>query len=637
MGLDSIKSSAQAAVQQAKQKVAEAPPSPPPATAPKQSTKARFEESSFEPAKAKAKVSLTVPEKSTPAGTGKSAVTAAAAASAAASAASGGSSVDMLSENKTTGTSGVAPITLQQATDVDNARMALKTAQDRTSALDEELAKQLADFGPALTDTQRAQYVKTFRAEHQPLYDNVAIQAEALDKLMKEHGPALEAAAVKDSTYAQLLYDTHKVLANSPKAEEAAKFASKVLAEPDSPLGQAMKGYTKLEEEVALPAIPNAWTQFLSEEADLDSAFERLNGIVKPYVEGGNASIETKEAFKDLREITRTKTFDPLVELAEAGQKSPMAKAFAVAGLALGAYEGMEAAKDGKYLEATKAFAQAGKDGMDVLKFSTAALKNAGIIGEYGAKSKAVSTFATKLAPGLGLVATVTSLAINGDKVRNGTANAGTGIAIAGDCLCMMGSVMAVIPGGQLPGTFFTGLGGAIGAVGSLVEGKINDADFKAAQRRGLEAAGIEEPLTSILMEGEPERMTELQEELGLNAQQIQQLALRYPSLVTKTKGEGMSLDSFKGLKKDFSLNSQQTYELLLAIGNGTKNPGETLQTFLSTIDDFDGYTPQQWMDGFERRANERTFSRNATDYNTAYLNAFNYLSEPTRRSGGDY
>jgi hypothetical protein len=42
-------------------------------------------------------------------------------------------------------------------------------------------------------------------------------------------------------------------------------------------------------------------------------------------------------------------------------------------------------------------------------------------------------------------------------------------------------------------------------------------------------------------------------------------------------------------------------------------------------------------MNGFEQRANERTFSRNATGYNTAYLNAFNYLSEPTRRAGGDY
>jgi hypothetical protein len=202
--------------------------------------------------------------------------------------------------------------------------------------------------------------------------------------------------------------------------------------------------------------------------------------------------------------------------------------------------------------------------------------------------------------------------------------------------LSLMGSGLAVLPGGQVPGAFFTGLGGVVGAVGSYVENTINDAEQKAAQRKGLEAAGITDPLMSTLLEGEPERMKELQEELGLNAQQIQQLALRYPDLVTHTEGEGLSLYNFKELKEDFRLNSQQSYELLLAIGNGTKDPQQTLTSFLISMKNFTADSPEQWKKNFEEQASLYPTGRNSY-YSTAYRNALTYLNATPQGPGTDY
>jgi hypothetical protein len=598
MGLDSINTSTKASVPQVKQQVAAAPA--PVAPAPKKSSSLTFDTSSFEPAKAKAPVALTVP----------------------------------FSETKASATTSVAAASQSQVKEVDKAREALEDAKGLADDLDEKLAKELADFGPALTDEQRQAYVESFRGEHKALYQSVVEKAEALDALMKENGPALEAAAIKDGHAADVLYGAYKALANSPKAEEAAKFASKVLADPSSALAGAVKRFPKLEQEIAQPAISNAWTQFLSEEPDPDSALSRLSEIVKPYVEGRNASQETKEAWEALGQVIKTKKFDALEALSEAGAKSPLAKSFAAASMVLGAYEGFQDVQDGKYVEAVKNFASAGKDGMDVLKFGTAALKEAGLVAEGSAA--VTTTFAAKLAPGLGVVASAISLGLNMDKVRKDTANLGTGLAITGDLLSLMGSGLAVIPGGQVPGSFFIGVGGVVGAVGSYVEGQINDKEMQADQRRGLAAAGITEPLLSTLVDGEPARMKELQEELGLDAQQIQQLALRYPTLITHEEGEGVSLANFKELKQDFGLSPQQSYELLLAVGNGTEDPDLTLSVWLLNLKDFGNATPEQWRQGFEERANRQTDGRH-TYYNEGFRNALTYLESPTFKPGGAY
>lgn len=603
MGFD-IKSSTQSLVNWTKQQIAPPPPPPP---EPKKTAQTPFEQSTFEASSKKAPVALTVPESPAHATATEGTVPAAC----------------------------VTPATKAQVEEVDKARKELEGAKGKANDLDEQLAKELADFGPALTDEQRAKYVASYREQHKGIYGAVTQKAEALDEALKKNGQALELAALKDGKAADVLYASYKALANSPKAEEAAKFASRVLADPKSPLAGALHRYPKLEEEIAQPAITNAWTQFLGEEANPEAALERLSKIVKPMMEGKNGSDETKEAFEALGQIVTTKKFDALAELAAAGADSPLAKAFAAAGMALGAYEGFNAAQDGKYAEALKAFAQAGKDGMEVLKYGTAALKNAGLIAEYGTKSKAVVGFASKLAPGLGVVASATSLALNLDKVRKDTANFGTGLAIAGDMLSLMGSGMAVLPGGQLPGAFFVGVGGVLGAVGSFVEGRIDDKQFQTSQRRGLEAAGIKDPLLTTLINGEPKRMQELEKELGLNAQQIQQLALRYPNLITDTENEGLPLHNFKELTKDFGMNSQQTYELLLAIGNDTPDPNHTLFAFMNNLREFTNITPEQWKKGFEKKATAPN-STGGEFLHTAFRNALNYINTPTVKAG-DY
>jgi len=448
---------------------------------------------------------------------------------------------------------------------------------------------------------------------------------------------------VKDGGAADVLYGSYKALANSPKAEAAAQFASRVRAEPDSPLAGAVSRFTNIDAEIAQPAITNTWVQFLSEEAEPEAALDRMSEIVKPYVEGFNGSNEVKEAWEKLTDIVKTKQFDALSELAQSDLKNPLVKAFTAAGMALGAYDGYASAKDGDYLEAVKNFAQAGKDGLEVVKFSTEALKNAGVLAETNAVYKgtaafAGSKFAAKLAPGLGIIASGASLLLNMDKVRNGTANFGTGLAITGDVFCLMGSGLSLIPGGQAPGSFFVGLGSVMGAVGSYVEGQIEDQQMKASQRRGLTAAGITEPLLSTLVDGEPERMQELQEDLGLNAQQIQQLALRYPGFVTRDESEGVSLYNFKELVGDFGMSPQQSYDMLLAIGNGTSDPSAALNNWLLNLKEFAGFTPEQWRQGFEERANRQTGSRPAQlDYTQTFRNALAYLESLTVNPGGDY
>ena len=115
---------------------------------------------------------------------------------------------------------GLNPANDAAVAEVREAQTALLDARNRAEALDERMYRELASFGPALTDAQREAYIRAYRDDptHVETYRAVAERAEALETLLVENSAAMEDAAIRDPHFAQDLFAAHQALAQTGRA-----------------------------------------------------------------------------------------------------------------------------------------------------------------------------------------------------------------------------------------------------------------------------------------------------------------------------------------------------------------------------------------------------------------------------------
>lgn len=475
---------------------------------------------------------------------------------------------------------------LEEATDT------YESAQEAAKAKDEELARQLAAFGPALTEQQVADYVAAFRAhpDNAEAYQALEAAAAELAEVVRTQGPALENAAITRPEDAEALAHSLELLAGSSQAQVAVELGARALADPSSPLGQALGAVPDFEQRVMEQGIPNAASQILAEAATPEAAFAELQRLLGPLAPVAGGAVGGRTDIKDALEAIRLASqgdYSRLEQLARNfEQSSPLLRGLSAAGVVFGAVGAVNAGRDGDYLKMLQGLASSGESGLKLVAAATRSLTDAGKLAQFGvdaAETARFASFATKLAPALGLVANATAFAIHLNELQDDP-NAGEVVALLGDSLGVLGSAMELFPPTAPVGLLVSGIGAVVTALGEGLSWLLERHEFTAQQREFLAAAGISEALLDTLVNAEEERVHELVTELGMTPAQVQQLATDYPWLLTEGSGNGLNLDSFVRMSQAYGLSGTEVFDMLRGIGEGAEDPAHVLSVVLTNL-----------------------------------------------------
>lgn len=465
---------------------------------------------------------------------------------------------------------------------VEGATAEYEEAQAAARERDEWLAKQLAGLGDTLTPEQKQAYINAYHNDpaNKAVYDNLDAKAAALAQVVQDNAPVLEAAAYanpeKDGA---VLRKSLEMLADSSQAAVAVELGAKYLGDPTSPMGQVAAGWGEdFSKKILETGVPNAASQLLA-EGDPEAALAKLEGMLEPLKKAGAAGVAAYSDIKDgLEAIKQAKAgnYDRLTQLATKWDASgPLMKGLVVAGFAFGAVGAIAAGKEGDYAAMVRGIAAAGESGAKLTASILQSMASAGDVAR-------VASFATKLAPALGLVANAVSAGIHLNQFAKDN-NPGYLVAAFGDVVGVLGSVLEFTPAAPL-GLLLSGIGAAITAIGELFAGFVESGQLDDEQKRYLEAIGVDPALSETLRDADFERIQELTQELGIPPEDVQRLAQQYPWLLTDGSGNGLNLDATVKLFKAYGISGHEAYELLSTMGNGTEDPAHTTYAVLMNI-----------------------------------------------------
>ena len=533
---------------------------------------------------------------------------------------------------------GVDPSTSGATAELQKAQKAYLDADKSVKEKEERLQRELAAFGPALSGEQQARFIKAFREDpaHKEAYAAQAKAAEQLAQTLGKNREALERAATSDPKVREQLYQSMKAVAQSETPKVALEFYRDISANPSSPLGQAFAQYKDIDKEVLQPAIGGAAGQLLAEKGgDAQAAFTELKALVgpikdnwekwgKPVNEGNGGLTDIQEGWAAIEEASQGK-YNRLKTLANNwDEKSPLGRGFAVASVVLGAAGAKGKWEKGDYAEAIKDLSSNGRKGLELLAGATKSLADAGKLAQYTNKALSFADFATKLAPGLGLVANSASFVANLQKAGKDGGNIGYAVAALGDALGVMGSAIELIPGGQPVGIVVNGIGAVVNAGGELLGNWVDHKKFRGEQEKFLTAAGVPPDLRKAFLDANGDRVKELSKDLKLDAAQIQELVRDYPRILEGT-GRGVVFDNFKKMAADMGLDSNQVVGLLKSIKQGTGADDTALEWFMTRMQRETPVPkgPEAWKSFIHTMA---TDSRNHEDLRQIYANVDRYL-----------
>ncbi|WNG48194.1 hypothetical protein F0U60_31705 [Archangium minus] len=479
--------------------------------------------------------------------------------------------------------------------ELNEASEAYEEAKADAAKLDEELAKQLSGFGPALTDKQRADYIKAFQEhpDNQRVYQELEQTAQRLaDVVQRNEGALFNAAITRPDRDATALNKALELLATSPKAQVALEVGGRIVQDPSSTLAQTFKAFPDFESKVVQAAIPNAAADILAQVDKPEDGLKQLQSLLEPFkiafadTDGAKGDIEDGLAAMD--EMVRTNNFDRLRQLADNWETgSGWSKALASAAVAFGAVAAVNAGREGEYGTMIKEIASASKGGLTMLAGATESLAQAGKFARFGvdagAQASRFASFAARLAPALGLVASATSFGLRVGDLKDDP-NAGKVIALLGDALGVLGASIELIPGGQPVGLVVSGIAAGITALGEGISWLWEKGEFEAQRREFLDKAGVKDPLRQTLLDADGERVMELVNELKLSPERLQDLAKQHPWLLTEGSNNGLSLDNFVKMAKDFGLEGEKAFQLLSTMGAGHEDPAHSTYVVLANI-----------------------------------------------------
>lgn len=503
--------------------------------------------------------------------------------------------------------------------DVFAAQGRVNELQDKVAQADQQLAGELANFGPALTDDQRAKYTQAFRADH-PEYGQLEQASKDLGALLEAKHLELANLATTDPVAADKLFTA---LEAGSKAAGSAPGVVTVISDLYK-IAQSGRVQGKDYSVLLKDALPLAAAAFSGTSADTQAAFQKFSNIVKPILDVDGKARGVQSAWDALSDSANG-NYDRLKTLQDGFENdSDFARGLKVAAIVFGAKSGVESAQNGDYLKAVNQLASAGKGGLELMAGATEALSDSSRF--FAAAEKvAFPQIAERLIPYLGLVASATSLGLDIRDASQGV-DPGKIAKIVGDTISVTGAFLDTIPGGELPGTFISAVGGLVTAGGAVVSGFFQQSDLEKARRKHLAGAGITGQLQDILVNTTSGRARELSQELGISAPDIQALAQKYPDLLDTGENQGLSLAAFKQLASAFNLTGTEATGLLNQIGVCSSDPDYSLYVVLNTLMQATGGEPRSTEEYMDILRNASQQPAHDPDYNVGFTNALSFL-----------
>ncbi len=390
---------------------------------------------------------------------------------------------------------------------------------------DQQLAELLAKSGP-LTDAQKQAFIKAYRndPDNAKAYQADADAAKNLAAYMQANQSSLIYAAGRNPGAAQQLYGAMQDLAQSGQGKTALQFAGDV--QNDAAASKAFGKFSDYDSKFLPEALESAQGQLLVEDGgDTKQAGSELLELADPVFKSKDGWSLIKEGYQALANGD-TKLFNAAEFAKGYSEMGPAGKAWAVASVMTSSINGANADQLNDMLGA---FATAGGTVDEVGSGAVQALADAGKFGAFNFPAE-MAKFSAKFVPGLAVVASTAAFASDFSAAAKG--NPAYALAMAGDVLSVLGSVMESTGVGEVPGAIVTGIGMIMSApfelAGKLIDGNKEQKEFQEQQIKYLEAAGIDKDESEALAK-DGDAINAFSQQLGLSPQQAQQVLMAHP------------------------------------------------------------------------------------------------------------
>ncbi len=490
--------------------------------------------------------------------------------------------------------------------EVQQAQQAYTRALEERTKLDEQLASDLASLGPYLTEEQKARYVEEYKDLHAARYRDLNALADPLKDALARNADTLDLALRgPDATrHAQVMVDAYEALAQSPHAEIAMKWANEADApgSPFKPFVSSQRLSTVLEH-----AVSNELADIIAKNPNKtpEEAVGQLEQILKSLGTGhafGEARMDlaelpqaTREGLKALRQLARGEVKEAMHTMRSIPEgSSKWTRPFATAGFLIGAVQAFSANANGKKLEAWSA-------GMTTAEQALIALSSLNKTG--GAK------LAGRIAPGFGAMASLLDFVGQVDDLKQGKANTGTKIAMAGNLAGIVGNGL-LLAGTMGVGAVISGISTALVMYGEYKSQKIEEEKLEQLRRDQqaiLERLGADGgTITQLAQAISPQQAEELMARTGWTRDQVIELGATVPSLFKDLQGH---LPQLVKVWDTFGLDPAQRREMLDALVDaGSSNQSDKrrmLDLFSAAVSQFpstqDAGNRELWRDHLSR------------------------------------
>ena len=486
------------------------------------------------------------------------------------------------------------------ATEVSTAQDRVEAAQTAVAEIEAQFNSDLLELGPMLTDAQREQFIRDFRAEHAEVYQEYDAAIAALEESLKTHRGVLVEGAVNHPMVAETLFDALATNAATGDPQFTLEFTNQLLAAGQYEVGWHLFGEQNAQEifdKILQPAMLRAPADALLEaDGDVDRAvniyISNLGNLVS--VTDLLASLNADktfdlEAYSDyLTEISKAQPADAARLAAEGESLGRVGTMFAAAGL----FFNFSAAGNTEGWQQIDHLASGTQAVLELLPGVLSAAQRYGMLGDDALRAGAI---ASRLAPVVGIVANFAALMAHGQDMRNNP-NAGLFMAIVGDTTALVGSFFASFPVTAPIGVPLAAVGTLISATGEILSSFIRRDENILRKQQLLENLGIPTDAARVLASSSGDRIRELQT-LGLSAEQIQTLAGQYQAGFFDGFG---ALDGFYTFAQTFGLTGNEIFGLLNAVGNVSDAPEAVLSEILEQISAFtfssDPYSTTEWI-----------------------------------------
>ncbi|MBN1206818.1 MAG: hypothetical protein JXB05_18185 [Myxococcaceae bacterium] len=439
-------------------------------------------------------------------------------------------------------------------------------AQHELEALDQQLAQELAQFGPAMTPEQRQQFITEFQAAH-PEYQAAREAQAALATYVEGNLATLSAQAQTDPAVAQQLAEAAEALAGT----EHNSVVVQMLNDPALTTAMVnMTGAAHFEEKVLAPAVGTmaaeaaiaaggdraAQEALVSQLNTTVSALQQVPALADAAATAANAVSQLSTAIRSA--TSATDLVNRLQVINEGlGNASPLTKALAGVNFVMGAALAAEGLLGQNPDAVLAGFVQMGQNADAVtvgLQLASRALPSL---------ANAAAT-AGKVMPLIGVVANTLMFLHQSGNLASDSSR----FQAASSFAAAAGGALMLIPGGQIPGAVITAVGLALGAVGSWLQGQ-EEASHKAALSAEAQAimARLDPPVDPAVISAmagmSPETVASTQQQLGLTPESWVTLAHNSPEVVAALQLHGPHL--MDQLHHAFGIDSVAELESFMA------------------------------------------------------------------------